>query len=508
MVFAVIMAIFIPSTYGGKGFGYVFGAGFFFVLASLFRFYSFSYAIGDVRLAQSIYFYGSMASVFVLVDIWLSTLFSSADGDVTNSSVQSLAVFFTLLDPAFGWYTIILFVNNYLGIITENEGVDFWDSSIAGSILAMLIVDAFLYPAIFFLFVEGGWRMLCFRSHRAGNGTNQQGNRNDYEMIKNPLSLIISHDNEEEDKGEDLSQPLAPRKVSITTLDRSVANEDPDVYAEKVKVRRLLQNKSSLDRKFNAIFMANLRKVYYARGSIPSKVAVQGVSLTIPCGEIFGLLGANGAGKTTLLKMVSGLEAPTSGVALINGYDVVQETSLAQRSMGLCPQFDTLIERLSVRENLLFFGQIKGLNDKHLVPVCEAFMQALNIKRYEHKLVQKLSGGNRRKVSLAVALMGSPPTVYLDEPSTGLDPVASRLMWRLLSRIAAAKQTAIVLTTHNMMECEAVCTRVCIMKLGQVVCLGDSQHLRSTHGTGFQLELSLKEDGPGNATAKQVIAFR
>jgi ATP-binding cassette subfamily A (ABC1) protein 3 len=102
-----------------------------------------------------------------------------------------------------------------------------------------------------------------------------------------------------------------------------------------------------------------------------------------------------------------------------------------------------------------------------------------------------LLGGNRRKVSLAVALLGAPPTVYLDEPSTGLDPVACRLMWRLLSKIATVKTTAIVLTTHNMIECEAVCTRVCIMKLGEMVCLGDSQHLRSTHGTGFLLELNL-----------------
>ena len=101
------------------------------------------------------------------------------------------------------------------------------------------------------------------------------------------------------------------------------------------------------------------------------------------------------------------------------------------------------------------------------------------------------SGGNRRKVSLAVALLGAPPTVYLDEPSTGLDPVASRLMWRLLTKIASTKKTAMVLTTHNMLECEAVCTRICIMKLGEMVCLGDSQHLRSTHGTGFLLEMTL-----------------
>ena len=95
-------------------------------------------------------------------------------------------------------------------------------------------------------------------------------------------------------------------------------------------------------------------------------------------------------GKTTLLKMVSGLETPTSGVAYINGYDVVDETSNAQRSMGLCPQFDTLIERMTVRENLLYFGQIKGLRNPELGNAVDAFMAAMNIKRYEKKLIMQL----------------------------------------------------------------------------------------------------------------------
>jgi ATP-binding cassette subfamily A (ABC1) protein 3 len=96
--------------------------------------------------------------------------------------------------------------------------------------------------------------------------------------------------------------------------------------------------------------------------------------------------------------MVSGLESPTAGLGLINGFDVVAQTSMAQRSMGLCPQFDTLIERYSVRENLLFFGAVKGIADKDVAVVVEAFMKALNIKKYENKLIQHLSGGNRRKV--------------------------------------------------------------------------------------------------------------
>jgi ABC-type multidrug transport system ATPase subunit/TM2 domain-containing membrane protein YozV len=165
----------------------------------------------------------------------------------------------------------------------------------------------------------------------------------------------------------------------------------------------------------------------------------------------------------------------------------------AQRSMGLCPQFDTLIGQLSVKENLTFFGRVKGVPLVALPEVVDAFMVALNIKQYENKLTQRLSGGNRRKVSLAVALIGCPPTVYLDEPSTGLDPVASRLMWRLLIRLASRKQNAIVLTTHNMLECEAVCSRICMMKAGELVCLGDSQHLRNIHGTGFLLEIVLKD---------------
>jgi len=191
--------------------------------------------------------------------------------------------------------------------------------------------------------------------------------------------------------------------------------------------------------------------------------------------------------------MISGLEAPTSGVALINRYNIVSDRSSAQRSMGLCPQFDTLVERLTVRENLRLFGRIKGIPSSQIATVCEAFMKAMNIKKYENKLIQQLSGGNRRKVSLVVALLGAPPTMYLDEPSTGLDPVASRLMWRLLKIVADRKEHALVLTTHNMLECEAVCTRIGIMKMGELICMGNSQHLRSTYGTGFLLEITVAD---------------
>lgn len=138
----------------------------------------------------------------------------------------------------------------------------------------------------------------------------------------------------------------------------------------------------------------------------------------------------------------------------------------------------------------------------HLLPRTTATIEQM----YEHNLVCELSGGNRRKVSLAVALLGSPPSVYLDEPSTGLDPLASRYMWRLLSQVAATRRSALILTTHNMLECQAVCARIGIMRGGELVALGDSQHLRSVHGATFRLEVTLGVTlGAGEAALEQGV---
>lgn len=511
LLFGTVLAIFNPHTYTNDGFGYVIGAGFFCIIGSIFRFYSVSYLISDIKLAQSLYFYGTIAVVFVLIDIWFTLLFATAKGNINNPGVQALGYVFTVLDPTFGWYLIVLYQNNFLGILDQNSGSSFWSTKIAGVNLIMMVIGAGLYAAIFVFGTEnalyGAWRGClnsCSSNVVDGNGNKivtrqsiipMDGDAAQAHTTTNRLVRVPTPKEQKRAQGKDRN---------VVQKERTPGCRDPDVLEETDFVQQIVE-RGVMDPTESAIFIANVRKVYLARGNVPAKVAVKNVSVSIPQGEIFGLLGANGAGKTTLLKMVSGLEQPTSGMALINGYDVVHNTNQAQRSMGLCPQFDTLIERLTVRENLLFFGKIKGLTNEENIQVTEAFMQAMNIKRYQNKLIQQLSGGNRRKVSLAVALMGAPPTVYLDEPSTGLDPVASRLMWRLLSKIASAKTAAIVLTTHNMLECEAVCTRVSIMKLGEMVCLGNTQHLRSAHGTGFQLEVNLL-DPSANEKVKQFVS--
>lgn len=504
MVFVAVLTIFSPHVYSGDNYGRILLPGFFYVLTSIFRFYSFSYFIPDVRMAQSTYFYGSLAVMYILIQVWFVILFTTAGGNAQNAQVESLGMVFSVIDPTFGFYLIVVLQNNVLGVLSQNGGDNVLSPSVGGNYFYMMILGFIIYTVIFIFFTEGGLKYLLFTCLNPVQFANRM-------RAIRPASNLPSDDEGETNKLFHIPKAKQPAKkkggpgaADDEFEERSMTAQDPDVVRERELVSAIV-TRGLLNAKQSAIFTSELRKVYFARGNVPAKVAVKNVSVSIPQGEIFGLLGANGAGKTTLLKMVSGLEEPTSGLAMINGYDVVQQTTEAQRSMGLCPQFDTLLDRLSVRENLFFFGRIKGLSGRELYATVEAFMQALNIKRYEHKLTQQLSGGNRRKVSLAVALIGAPPTVYLDEPSTGLDPVASRLMWRLLSKIAEAKNTAIVLTTHNMLECEAVCTRVCIMKMGEMVCLGNTQHLRSTHGTGYQLEISLKD--PANAAgAKQFVS--
>jgi len=344
----------------------------------------------------------------VAMQVWLAVLFTTANGNVQDPNVMALGFILSVVDPVFAWMLLILFQNNLFSLLTQNPGKELLDADVAGFYFYALIISMFLYGSIFVWITEDSLGY-ALRALFSATG-------NDPNVIRAAIPA-------EEETYTNLSMPVtaAPTVTSNPARrgEKGVGKADSDVAAERDRVAAISAT-GMVDPHANAIFIHGLRKVYLARGSAPSKVAVRNVSVSIPQGEIFGLLGANGAGKTTLLKIVSGLEQPTAGFAMINGYDVVSNTSAAQRSMGLCPQFDTLIERLSVRENLVFFGKVKGLQDDNLQRTVEAFMTALNIKRYENKLLMQLSGGNRRKVSLAVALIGAPPTVYLDEPSTGI----------------------------------------------------------------------------------------
>eukprot|EP01062_Namystynia_karyoxenos_P055235 TRINITY_DN45_c0_g1_i1.p1 TRINITY_DN45_c0_g1~~TRINITY_DN45_c0_g1_i1.p1 ORF type:complete len:1842 (+),score=630.41 TRINITY_DN45_c0_g1_i1:449-5527(+) len=208
-------------------------------------------------------------------------------------------------------------------------------------------------------------------------------------------------------------------------------------------------------------------------------------------GECFGLLGANGAGKSTTVKMLTCEVPPSHGDALLRDrhgtpHSVCAAPGAVQRSVGLCPQFDALLPELTGREWLTFFASIKGIPQELREHCVVGLMQQVGITQYADRPCGRYSGGNRRKLSLAIALMGRPPVVFLDEPSTGVDPKARRGMWDLIRSVASER--SVVLTSHSMEEVDALCDRVGIMSQGRMIHLGTPQHLRSRSGGGYLLQ--------------------
>ncbi|KAF0717928.1 Aste57867_2007 [Aphanomyces stellatus] len=262
---------------------------------------------------------------------------------------------------------------------------------------------------------------------------------------------------------------------------------DEDVAAETARV---LDGKAEGD----MLIIRKLKKVYQG-----NKIAVREISFGLHKGECFGYLGVrcdhlrpvshiNGAGKTTTMKMLTGDILPTSGGATLGGFDILTQQLQVRRLVGYCPQFDALFDLLSVREHLELFARIKGVPGKDVEMVVKEKMRQMNLNSFEHKLAGTLSGGNKRKLSVAIAMIGSPPIIFLDEPSTGMDPVSRRFMWDVIADISTTqKESTIVLTTHSMEECEALCTRVGIMVGGRLRCLGSVQHLKNRFGDGFLL---------------------
>jgi ABC-type multidrug transport system ATPase subunit len=454
LILLVVLACFSSGSYSGPAFGYLALVAIPFVVASLLRFYSISFFVMDIRMAQTIYFYGSVFAMFVEIILLLVIVFISANADFSDPTATLLSAVLTVIDPLMAFYLYIMFSHNFLAVKTLSSNGNILQINVS-MFLLLVLVDIPLYFLLLAYFdgsLSSMWRWFCCCCSSPGGSSPgyARAGAKDVELLESGEYSSGNAENASNEPREDSVQMRVStsfrgpsRVVPNQPRSRPVGGRDPDVQDERRRVAEI-DSIGTVNPTQNAIFISNLRKVYYGRGTVPTKVAVKDVSISISHGEVFGLLGANGAGKTTLLKMVSGQEDPSEGHAVINGFDVVHQRSSAQMSMGLCPQFDTLVERLTVRENLLFFGAIKGLSGHELNDACEAFMVAMNIKRYAHKLIMQLSGGNRRKVSLAVALLGAPPTVYLDEPSTGLDPVASRLMWRLLSKISSTKVPIVI----------------------------------------------------------------
>ena len=261
---------------------------------------------------------------------------------------------------------------------------------------------------------------------------------------------------------------------------------DPDVQEEERRVMAL--DPSQLE-----VRTCLLNKVYKDRSIV--RHAVRNVSFGISFGECFALLGINGAGKTTTFKSLTGDVDPTSGEVHIGGYDVQNRTeySSVRKLIGYCPQFDALFPNLTVKEHLIFYAHIKGVVPNMRGIVVERQLIEMGLEEYKNTHAGRLSGGNKRKLSVAMAMIGNPPIVFLDEPSTGMDPRAKRFMWDIIARISTLrKKSAVILTTHSMEEAEALSTKLGIMVDGTFKWYGTAQHIKNRYGEGYEIEIKVK----------------
>ncbi|KAI6654313.1 ATP-binding cassette sub-family A member 3-like [Oopsacas minuta] len=265
-----------------------------------------------------------------------------------------------------------------------------------------------------------------------------------------------------------------------------ILNEDTDVAQERSRIKRNESNG-------NAVLMRNLTKTY--PGNVfrrrKPKLAVNQICMGISYGDCFGLLGVNGAGKTTTFEMLAGNLRCTSGTAFVEGFDIRKNLRKVRQNVGYCPQFDALQTYMTGKQLLSMYARIRGIPSRKINEFVQLELERMGLMKYARVQCGKYSGGNKRKLSAACSLIGNAPILLLDEPTTGMDPGSRRFFWDILHNLTKEGR-CIVLSSHSMEECEALCTRIAIMVNGEFKCLGSTQHLKTKFGEGYTLSIRFR----------------
>ncbi|XP_076395704.1 phospholipid-transporting ATPase ABCA3 isoform X2 [Megachile rotundata] len=219
-------------------------------------------------------------------------------------------------------------------------------------------------------------------------------------------------------------------------------------------------------------------------------MAVQEINFRVKQRECFGLLGVNGAGKSTTFRMLTGEEMPNSGIMYLGRSEIRADRKNYLAQMGYCPQTDALLNSLNSFDHLRLFALLRGIPRSKVDLEVNKWINRLNLNACMYQPSGTYSGGNKRRLNIAMSLIGNPTLVLLDEPTTGVDPAARRSLWNILQSCQAMGQ-AIILTSHSMEECEALCNRLVIMVKGQLVCIGASQELKQRFGAGYDIHIKL-----------------
>lgn len=210
--------------------------------------------------------------------------------------------------------------------------------------------------------------------------------------------------------------------------------------------------------------------------------ALDGVSLQVPTGQVFGLLGPNGSGKTTMVRILATILSPTSGSATVAGFDVVKQPNQVRRHIGLAGQNATVDENLTGFENLRMIGLLNHLNKAYVVAKSRQLLEDFGLSDAANRITKTYSGGMRRRLDLAAALVANPPILFLDEPTTGLDPQSRQDMWGIIERLVEGG-TTVLLTTQYLDEADRLAKLLVVLDHGKIIAEGTSAQLKAQMGT-------------------------
>ena len=270
----------------------------------------------------------------------------------------------------------------------------------------------------------------------------------------------------------------------------AVAKGYQTVVDEYEKIKNAEQNNTFLD----GLRIVGASKTYNLAGGKKLK-ALENIFLDVSRGELLSLLGHNGAGKTTLINALVGNISITNGYAIINDVNITDEnikSKYKRQLIGLCPQHDILWDELTPYEHIELYAKIRNYDKKDIEKIVDIKMKEVNLENVTYDLVSTFSGGMKRRISILLSTIGNPNVVFLDEPSTGLDPVNRRFIWNMIKEIK--KKSSVILTTHSMTEAEFLSDRICVIKKGIMQCIGTSLDLKQIYGEGYILTFICEKD--------------
>ena len=328
------------------------------------------------------------------------------------------------------------------------------------------------------------------------NGMNTDNkNLNDLVYEDDMNSISISKSNEEinikkkNKKINNKGNSNSNQTISYNRQNKNIIISSVEVINEE----NVEGNYQNINKNEYAVRIKNMQKIYNNNCCSKPTIGVKNISFSVEYGECFGLLGLNGAGKTTIFKAITEEHAPSHGSIFINGLNIMKNFDEIKLMFGYCPQFDAIFPYMTVHENLEFYSRIKGVDPEKLKEIIKAMIESMTLTKYTNKLAGRLSGGNKRKLSVAISMICNPPVVLLDEPSTGMDPEARRFMWAVIHKLTSKSDSnCVIMTTHAMDEAETLCRRMGIMVNGEFVCMGTANYIKENYGYGFEIDVRIK----------------